>query len=96
MTTDGCQMYQLRIVGHLDDRWSGWFGEFTIDRSGDGTCTLTGPVTDQSQLHGVLARLRDIGATLLSLRAVESDGRSLSEASADPTRGRDGQPTGDC
>jgi hypothetical protein len=65
--------YRLRVVGHLDDRWSQWFGELTIDRHDDGTCTLTGPVTDQAQLHGILARLRDIGATLLSLRTLDGD-----------------------
>ena len=67
------QTYQMRLVGHLDDRWSSWFEEFTLDRSADGTCTLTGPVTDQAQLHGILARLRDIGATLVSLRVIDGD-----------------------
>jgi hypothetical protein len=67
------QTYQIRVAGHLDDRWSNWFGEFTIDRCDDGTCTLTGQVTDQAQLHGILARLRDIGATLLSLCAIDCD-----------------------
>jgi hypothetical protein len=67
------QTYQIRVAGHLDDRWSTWFGEFTIDRCDDGTCTLTGQVTDQAQLHGILARLRDIGATLLSLCAIEGE-----------------------
>jgi hypothetical protein len=64
------QTYQFRVAGHLDDRWSAWFGELTISRDDDGTCTLTGPVADQAQLHGVLARLRDIGATLVSLRTL--------------------------
>lgn len=74
MTADDGQTYQLRVVGHLDDRWSNWFGQFTITRHADGTCTLTGPVADQAQLHGVLARLRDIGATLLSLCAIAGPG----------------------
>ena len=87
MTPDGHQTYEMRIVGHLDDRWSNWFEEFTISRSDDGTCTLTGPVTDQAQLHGILARLRDIGATLLSLRTVDSDDRWLSDLPGDPGRG---------
>ena len=71
MTADTPQTYRMRVVGHLDDRWSSWLGEFTIAPCDDGTCTLTGPVADQAQLHGILARLRDIGATLLSLRAIE-------------------------
>jgi hypothetical protein len=65
-------IYEIRVEGHLDDHWSAWLGELTITRHRDGTSTLTGPVADQAQLHGVLARLRDIGATLLSLNALEA------------------------
>jgi hypothetical protein len=65
------QTYEFRVGGHLDDRWSASFGEMTIARDDDGTCTLTGSVVDQSQLHGILARLRDIGATLVSLRRLD-------------------------
>ena len=73
MTLTDHTTYQPRVVGHLDDSWSDWFEELTIDRYDDGTCTLTGPVSDQAQLHGILARLRDIGATLLSLRTIDGD-----------------------
>lgn len=71
MRTSDHQTYQLRVAGHLDEQWSAWFGELTLARDDDGTCTLTGPVADQAQLHGILARLRDIGATLLSLRSLD-------------------------
>jgi hypothetical protein len=63
--------YEFRVAGHLDDHWSAWLGELSITRHHDGTSTLAGPVADQARLHGVLARLRDIGATLLSLNALE-------------------------
>jgi hypothetical protein len=63
--------YEFRVDGHLDDHWSAWLG-LTLVRHDNGTSTLTGPLADQAQLHGVLARLRDIGATLLSVRTVES------------------------
>ena len=63
----------MRIVGHLDDRWSSSLDGFSIALCEDGTCTITGSVTDQAQLHGILARLRDIGATLVSLRTIDSD-----------------------
>ena len=72
MTTSRALTYEFRVEGHLDDHWSAWLGDLTITRHHDGTSTLTGPVADQAQLHGVLARLRDIGATLLSLNAVEA------------------------
>ena len=93
---DQQQMYELRVVGHLDERWSSWFGEFTIDRWDDGSCTLTGPVSDQAQLHGVLARLRGIGATLLSLRTIDGDDGWLTIPSEDPTRDHGARPLDGC
>jgi len=60
--------YAILVDGHLDDHWSSRLAGLAITRNGDGTSTLTGPVADQAQLHGVLAGLRDIAATLLDLR----------------------------
>ena len=74
MTTTNAQTYELRVAGHLDDHWAASPG-LPIARHDDGTSTLTGPVADQAQLHGILARLGDIGATLLSLRAVDDESR---------------------
>jgi hypothetical protein len=59
--------YELRLGGHLDDRWSRWLDGHTLVRNDDACTTLTGDVADQAQLHGLLARLRDTGVTLLSL-----------------------------
>ena len=84
MTSSDIRTYQLRVAGHLDDRWSTWFGDLTIASHDDGTCTLTGPVADQAQLHGILARLRDLGATLLSLGTLDDE--PLSGRRADPAR----------
>lgn len=63
--------YTLRVDGHLADHWSSRLGGLAMTRDPDGTTTLTGPVADQAQLHGLLTGLRDIGATLLELRADE-------------------------
>ena len=59
--------YQLRIAGHLDHHWSAWFGGLTISPETDGTTTLRGVVADQAQLHGLLSKVRDLGATLISV-----------------------------
>ncbi len=72
--------YELRVAGHLDDHWATWLDDFTLVRHGDGTTTLTGPIADQAQLHGILAAIRDLGATLLSLQA-----RGAATAPARPT-----------
>lgn len=61
-------LYLIRVAGHLDDHWSSLLDGTTITRNPDGTTTLRCPVTDQTQLHGVLAGLRDIGADLLEVR----------------------------
>jgi hypothetical protein len=68
----GASTYELRVDGHLDDHWSAWLGNLSIARDDDGTSTLTGPVADQAQLHGLLAALRDMGVTLLSLRVLDA------------------------
>lgn len=65
-------VYVIRVEGHLDDHWSGRLGGLALTRNVDGTTTLTGRLADQAQLYGVLAGLRDIGATLLSIDLVRS------------------------
>jgi len=57
--------YRIRIRGHLDPAWSAWFDGLTVDQADDGTTELAGPLADQAALFGLLARLRDLGATLL-------------------------------
>ena len=63
--------YELRIEGHLDDHWSTWFDGMVLTRRDDGSTTLTGPVPDQAGLHGVLAKVRDLGAALVSVTRLE-------------------------
>jgi hypothetical protein len=64
--------YALTIQGHLDHRWSDWFGGLTLIHENDGTTTLRGAVTDQAQLHGLLAKVRDLGVTLISVTRVDT------------------------
>jgi RimJ/RimL family protein N-acetyltransferase len=77
--------YRIRIAGHLDNHWTDWFGGFTITRNDDGTTSLTGAVADQAQLHGILAAVRDIGATLLEVTtATKAAYHSASQAAPQP------------
>ena len=62
--------YRMRIRDHLDPPWSDWFVGLSIALQADGTTTLTGHLNDQAELFGVLARLRDLGATLLAVETV--------------------------
>jgi hypothetical protein len=59
--------YRIRILGHLDPAWSAWFDGLDIVQQEDATTTLTGRIIDQAELFGLLARLRDLGATLLAV-----------------------------
>ncbi len=62
--------YELRVDRHLDDHWSEWFGNLALTREHDGTTTLRGLVADQSALHGLLVKVRDLGMTLISVQAI--------------------------
>ena len=62
--------YELRVKGHLDDRWSEWLGDLAVQRQQDGTTVLAGPIVDQAALHGVINRIRDLGLPLLAVNRV--------------------------
>ena len=64
--------YELRVEGHLDEHWSAWFDGLVMTHHDDGTTTFRGAVTDQAELHGLLARVRDLGATLLSVTSLDT------------------------
>ena len=63
-------LYEIRLKGHLDDKWADWFDGLTITRADNGETLLRGPVVDQAALHGVLRKVRDLGLALLSVMQV--------------------------
>lgn len=63
--------YEIRVEGHLPERWSAWFDGLAITSDDDGTTVIRGSVVDQAALHGVLQRLRDIGIPLISLTPID-------------------------
>jgi hypothetical protein len=75
--------YEIRLKGHLDDRWADWFEGLTITREDNGETLLTGPVVDQAALHGLLRRVRDLGLPLLSVMQVEPKQADGSDGNAD-------------
>jgi len=66
-------LYEIRLKGHLADRWAGWFGDVAIGLEDDGTTRLTCRVIDQAALYGLLKKVRSLGMPLLSVNRVESD-----------------------
>ena len=60
--------YRITIKGALDDSWSAWFDGMAIAHDTNGDTTLEGAVRDQTALHGLLARVRDLGLTLIAVK----------------------------
>jgi len=72
-------VYQIRLRGHLSDQWTDWFEGLTITLEEDGDTLLTGLVVDQSALHGLLKKLRDLGLPLVSINCIEPGNPDVSE-----------------
>ena len=70
--------YEIRVDGVLDDRWADWFGGLYISRDGTQT-VIAGMLPDQSALHGLLAKVRDLGLTLVLVRRL-NDGEARDKA----------------
>ena len=67
------EIHEIRVQGHLDDRWVDWLEGLALTRENDGTTTLTGRLTDQAALHGVLNTIRDLNLPIVSVRRVYPD-----------------------
>jgi hypothetical protein len=73
------EIYEIRLQGHLDTRWSEWFYGMIITHECNGVTTLLGPLPDQIVLHSVLDRIRDMNLPLLSVKQIVSDERTTDE-----------------
>lgn len=73
------QRYEIRIKGHLDDRWADWFEGLAITLEENGNTLLCGPVIDQAALHGLLKKVRDVGLPLISVNSVGLDAEEVRE-----------------
>jgi hypothetical protein len=69
---DEPSLYQIRLKGHLGPQWAAYFDGFALTNSENGEALLTGMITDQAALHGVLAKIRDLGLPLLSVNRLAS------------------------
>ena len=63
--------YEIRLKGHLDQRWAERFAGLSFTHARDGTTILAGPVVDQAALSGLLRQVRDLALPLLSVIQVE-------------------------
>ena len=65
--------YEILLKGHLDRDWEAWFEGFTLSHHPDGTTMLSGPIDDQPALHGLLARISQLGLTLLKVEQIKQE-----------------------
>ena len=67
------RIYEIRVEGHLGQEWAEWLDGMSIAMCKDGSTVLTGLVTDQAALHGLLLKLHNMGLSLISCNRVSSD-----------------------
>lgn len=63
---------KIKVEGRLDSKWQDWFDEMEIIYDGDNTI-LTGTVSDESHLHGILNRIRDLNLKLISVNPFQGN-----------------------
>ena len=73
MGYDQSALTEIRVQGHLDERWCDWFSGLTITHEANGDTRLTGQIPDQAALYGHLRKVRDLGMPLLSVNRLEPE-----------------------
>ena len=69
-------IYEIRVQGRLDQRWSSWFDGLTLSYEGDDITVLRGSLVDEAALHGVLSKVRDLAIPLLAVSRVQDSKKS--------------------
>ena len=65
--------YEIRVKGHLDQRWSEWFDGMTITNEENGDAVISGSLVDQAALHSLLVKVHNLNLPLISLSRIETD-----------------------
>lgn len=66
-------IYEIRVQGHLTDRWADWFDGLAIRNEPGGESILTGQISDQAALLGVLSKLQALNLTLISVNRIPAE-----------------------
>ena len=75
--------YEIRVEGVLDHRWAAWFGGLHVEGD-DAQTVISGLLTDQPALHGLLAKIRDLGLCLISVRRLPGSEAGNQAQPSDP------------
>lgn len=65
--------YEIHLNCHLDREWEEWFEGFSFSYQPDGITVLTGTIEDQPALHGLLARISQLGLTLVKVERMKQE-----------------------
>ena len=76
-TMNAPELYEIRVAGHLSATWAARFEGLSMRHEPEGQTVLSG-LLDQAALHGVLAKIRDLGLKLTSVKHLGDDGNALS------------------
>lgn len=79
------QVYKIKLAGHLDESLTDWFHGMKFSYEQDNTTIISGKITDQSALHGILKKIRDLGLILL---AVSLEGNNFQNDVQEKSGGR--------
>ena len=66
-------MYQIVVKGHLDVRWSEWFGNLDMSVDENGYTLLVGPIADQAALRGILCAIWDLNLVVITVQRIEQN-----------------------
>ena len=66
------QTVEIRVGEHIDEHWSEWFSGFKIVYTEANETILIGEVDDKSALYGLIAKLRDLGVSLIAVNFQEA------------------------
>lgn len=65
------QKVEIKVKGRMDNHWSEWFHDFEVVGGGADETILRGEAKDQAALYGLIAKLRDLGLTLVSVNEID-------------------------
>ena len=72
----GTSGYEIRTQGRISERWEQLFEGMTLVHEVDGTTVIRCAALDQAALHGLLAKVRDLGLPLISVTPTSTPERS--------------------
>ncbi|MDX1414975.1 MAG: hypothetical protein R3293_12340 [Candidatus Promineifilaceae bacterium] len=65
--------YEIHLKDHLDQSWEDWFEGFSFSHQPEGITVLCGPIEDQPSLHGLLARIGQLGLVILKVEQTKQE-----------------------